>query len=183
MNHTLNATINTTINRVVKVFPRSWRDRSELISLNFFLKTFTKLNIPLVSWVRARIIELDEEGAVLRIPLTYRTKNHLKSIYFGVLMTGADVVAGVMTMYSIRQSGKNVSMVFRDCYGEFHKRADGHVHFTCMDRKAIEDAIEETISSKDRVNLPLTVNATVPEKHGNTVVASFRMTLSIKCHD
>jgi len=54
------------------------------------LRLFT-LRIPLLLFVGPRVLELDEEGCAIEIPLGLRTRNHLGSMYLGVLCAGADV--------------------------------------------------------------------------------------------
>ena len=69
---------------------------------------------------------------------------------------------------------------FKDLKCDFYKRSEGNVHFICNEGKAIESAVEQTIQSGERVNLPVSVIATVPDKFGNEPVAKFTITLSMK---
>ena len=60
------------------------------------------------------------------------------------------------------------------------KRAEGDIHYICSEGKAISAAVEEAIRTGERVNLPVPVIATVPDKFGGEPVAEFIITLSMK---
>ena len=55
----------------------------------------------------------------------------------------------------------------------------GNVEFSCDMGPQIKEMIEESISTSDRVNLPVTVNATVPSI-SDEIIAKFILTLSVK---
>ncbi len=116
----------------------------------------------------------------MRIPLNRKTRNHLGSVYFGALAVGADVTGAWIAFDYLARTKKNVSIVFKDLKAEFLKRADGHVHFTCLDGPAVLAAFKQTIEDGQRKNIPLTVTATVPSKYGDEPVATFVMTLSMR---
>ena len=46
------------------------------------------------------------------MPLRRRTKNHLGSMYFGVLAVGADITGGFLAMEPIQESGRNITLNF-----------------------------------------------------------------------
>jgi len=151
-----------------------------MIGPNLYLALFGLFKVPLIGWVGARVLVLDERRCVIRIPLKRRTKNHLGSLYFGVLAVGADVAGGLMAADRIRRSGQPVNLVFKDFKAEFHKRAEGATHFTCEDGEAIAEMIAETLRTGERVNRTVRVVATVPDKLGDEPVATFELTLSLK---
>lgn len=145
-----------------------------------FLRVFSFFKIPLLFYIAPILEELNDEKCVVRIPLRRRTKNHLNVMYFGVLAAGADCAGGFMAMKLIRKEGGKISLLFKDFKAEFLKRAEGDVFFTCRDGAAIREAVAETLSSGERVNLPVHVTATVPSKLGEEPVAQFELTLTLK---
>jgi acyl-coenzyme A thioesterase PaaI-like protein len=56
---------------------------------------FGLVKIPMIAYCRPKIITWNEETVVIRIRRSRRTNNHLKSMYFGALMVGADLAAGM----------------------------------------------------------------------------------------
>lgn len=145
-------------------------------SLRFF--GFTK--IPMLYYCRPTVLELNDERVVMKIPLTRRTRNHLGSMYFGALCVGADAAGGLIAMNGVRKSKKNISLVFKDMSVRFLKRAEGDVVFTCTQGRAIGALVRAAVESAERVEMPVEVVATVPDKLGDEPVAQFTLTLSLK---
>lgn len=93
------------------------------------LRAFGALKIPLVFFCSPRIVEITDDVVEVMIPLTYRTKNHLGSMYFGALAVGADVSGGLLAMNRIVAKGNLVNLIFKDFRAEFLKRPEADVHF------------------------------------------------------
>lgn len=152
---------------------------SPLQKANLKLTFFGIWKIPLLFFCRPKIIEYSPERTVVKIPLRRRTKNHLNSMYFGALAVGADVTGAFIAFDKIASLKKNVSLVFKDFNAEFMVRPMGDVHFICEDGKKVLEMIEETLTTKERVNFPLTITAKAPSINED-VVAKFTLTLSLK---
>lgn len=147
-------------------------------NLNFFLVGLFKIRM--IGFVRARLVEYTDQKTVIRIPLNRRTRNHLGSMYFGALATGADVTGAWIAFDYLARTKKRVSIVFKDISAEFHKRADGDVYFTCLDGPEVLQAFNDTIADGERKNIVLKVVATVPSNYQDEPVATFKMTLSMR---
>ena len=151
---------------------------------NLLLRAFALSRIPLIAYVRPKVVHVDEERVVVRVPLRRRNQNHHGSMYFGALAIGADLAAGLVAMRTIEErrkgSGHRVSFVFKDAQGEFLRRPDGDVHFTCAENRAVRDLVDRTIATGERQELTVPVVCTVPSKTGDEPVARFRMTISVK---
>lgn len=143
------------------------------------LRAFAFWRIPLIHFIRPVVEEMDANVCRIRVPLSRRTKNHLGSMYFGVLSTGADCAGGLLAMQLIRQSKKNVSLVFKDFKAHFLKRAEGDVVFLCQDGPAIRSLVERTLSSSERQEAVVKVTATVPSI-SQELIAEFELTLSLR---
>lgn len=143
------------------------------------LRWFGLTKIPLLFYVGISVTELSPERMVVRIPLRRRTKNHLGSMYFGVLCAGADCAAGAFAMHLIKQQPRHISLVFKDFSAEFLKRAEGDVNFSCDQGKEIAELVALAAASDERVERQLDVVATVPSL-SDEVVARFKLTLSLK---
>lgn len=130
-------------------------------------------------YVRPSVMEISNERVVVRIPLMRRTRNHLGSMYFGALSVGADCCVGALAMHLIKQHPENISLIFRNFSAEFHRRAEGDVHFCCTQGKEISNIVAQAATSDQRVELMVDVIATVPEQ-GEDPVAAFKLTLSMK---
>ncbi|NDE14843.1 DUF4442 domain-containing protein [bacterium] len=145
-----------------------------------FIRIFGIFKVPLIWYVRPRVLELNGQRVVVKIPLRWLTKNHLNSMYFGALAIGADIAGGMLAIMMLRHLKVDVSFVFADIKGEFLKRPEADVHFTCNDGPAIRDLVQRTIQSGERQSMPVNIVATCPSKLGEEPVARFVLTLSLK---
>ena len=57
-------------------------------------------------------------------------------------------------------------LIFKDFQAKFLKRPEGRTLFTCKDGAAIIAAVKRAEESMERVDLPVSIVATVPEKSG-----------------
>jgi len=138
------------------------------------------LRIPVLLFIGPRVLELDDEGAAVMVPLGWRTKNHVGSMYVGVMAAAADLASGMNAFSLIRSRYRRVVPVFKFANMEFLKRADGDTVFRTRDGRKIAAAMEEAERTGERVTLPVEVTATVPKRYGEEAVARFVMGLSVK---
>ena len=95
------------------------------------IRLFGISKVPLIWYCRPKVIKHTQKEIEVKIPLKYRTKNHLGSMYFGVLAVGADITGGFLAMDSIIKSSRKVALIFKDFKADFLKRPEGDVHFFC----------------------------------------------------
>ncbi len=144
------------------------------------LRAWAWRHIRLLAWIRPTVIAMDGERCVLRVPLTARTRNHLGSMYFGVLCSGADAAAALLGFRLLRDRGGRISVIFKDVRAEFLRRAEGDVHFSCDQGAEVRELLDRAEQSGERENLPVRVVATVPSISGDIAVARFELTLSVR---
>ena len=158
---------------LTNLIPQSLKD-------TIYVRLFGFLKVPLIFYVAPKVITMNDDVCEIKIPLNRRTKNHLKSMYFGVLCTGADIAGGLIAMNEIEKSKQNIALSFKDFHADFLKRAHGDVHFKCVQGKEIKSFVDEVIKSKERMNFNVMIEATVPSLPEDGVVAKFSLTLSLK---
>ena len=159
--------------KVLDIMPESLRDTA-------MLRLFGLSKVPLLFWIRPRVVVMNDEICTISIPLNRRTKNHLNSMYFGVLACGADAAGGLMAMKLIKNSGQEVALAFKEFEAKFLKRAEGETHFTCRQGKEISEFVDMVLTSDERHHMPVTVIATCPKQLGDEPVAEFTLQLSLK---
>ena len=143
------------------------------------LRLFGITHIPLIFFCRPRVTKITENSLEVKIKLNRRTRNHLNSMYFGVLSVGADVTGGFLAMKYIRASKSNISLIFKDFHADFIKRAEGDVHFLCDEGTAIRTLVDKSEKTGERESMPVHISAWVPSISPDPV-ANFILTLSIK---
>lgn len=142
---------------------------------------FGLTKVPMLFWLRPVVLDLNERRCEIKIPLTRRSKNHLRSMYFGALAAGADCAGGLMAMAMIQRSGKRIDLSFKDFKANFLKRAEADTHFICEQGPEIAKLIESVLASGERENLTVLVQAFCPKAPGDAgPVAEFELTLSLK---
>lgn len=151
-----------------------------LIKETFWLWVFGMFKIPLLFFLKPTVELLTDERAVVRIPLNWRSKNHLNSMYFGVLAAGADCAGGIIAMRIIHKSKLPISLVFKSFRAEFHQRPTGDVNFVCEEGKAIAQLVQEAAQSGERQNRIVKVVAICPKVNLSEPVATFELELSLK---
>jgi len=137
-------------------------------------------NVFLLWFVKPIVIHVSEERCEVRVPLNWRTKNHLKSMYFGALCIGADVAGGLIAFHLMRKRKLRFAFVFKEIRAEFLKRPEEDVHFTCEDGAVVQALVARAEASGEREETTVHVVARVPKKLGDEPVARFEMTLSVK---
>ena len=152
---------------------------SRKVKTNRLIRQFGIFKVPMIWYCRPRVIEHTDEKIEIKIALRRRTKNHLGSMYFGVLAVGADITGGFLAMDPIQESGRNITLIFKDFKADFLKRPEGDVHFLCQDGLAVRDLVQKASGSEERHNYKLKIEAIVPSL-STDVVARFELTLSLK---
>jgi acyl-coenzyme A thioesterase PaaI-like protein len=144
------------------------------------LRAWAFLKIPLIHFTRPSIIAMGKDRTEIKIPLNRKTRNHLKSMYFGSLAVGADLCVGLVAMREIEKSGEKISLVFKDFKADYKKRALGDVHFICEEGAKARALVEKAAVSKERQNASINGYAVVPSVDPNERVMEFALTLSLK---
>lgn len=139
-------------------------------------------HIPMVVWLSPRLLERSAQRCVVKIPFTWRSRNHLGSMYFGALCVGADLAGALLAMDFIQPHGHQetspVSLVFKDMRAAFVRRAEQHTLFVCEDGPRIRACIDQAHASAQRQSVVVMVGAY--EEYSQAKVAEFELTLSMK---
>jgi acyl-coenzyme A thioesterase PaaI-like protein len=154
-----------------------WKGR---LKANLGLKAFGFFKVPMIFWTGVSITELTDERCVVTIPLKRRNRNHLKSMYFGVLAVGADCAGGLLAFHWIRKIDPRVSLVFKDFRANFLRRPEGDVTFTSEDGARMRALVEKAAATGQRHHDTVTVIARCPDRSGDEPVAEFELTISLK---
>jgi acyl-coenzyme A thioesterase PaaI-like protein len=153
----------------------------KMLKATWAIRLYALTRIPLIALVRPRIIQADAETCVIRVPLTWLVKNHLRTMYFGALCIGADMAGGLIVMNLIRRRRSRVSFLFKDFQADFLKRVEGPCIFTCHDGRKLAALLDRAEASGEREEDTVEVIATVPDKLPDSEPAAvFRLTISMK---
>ncbi|PID81091.1 DUF4442 domain-containing protein [bacterium DOLJORAL78_65_58] len=152
----------------------------KMLKTTWAIRLYALTRIPLIALVRPRVVQADTQTCVIRIPLTWLVKNHLRTMYFGALCIGADMAGGLIVMNLIRRRRSRVAFLFKDFRAQFLKRVEGPCVFTCHDGRKLAALLDRAEASGEREEDTVTVTATVPDKLGDEPAAVFTLTISMK---
>lgn len=153
---------------------------SSLLKFKFFLWHFSHFKVAMIGYVRPKLITLNEQTIVIRIPLHRRTKNHLNSMYFGALAVGADLAGGFHGLYLADLASCKVSLAFKSFQAQFLRRPEDDVYFVCDAGEQVKAMLDETQRTRERVNKPIPIKAYTNYPAQPEEVAHFILELSIK---
>jgi acyl-coenzyme A thioesterase PaaI-like protein len=148
-----------------------------LRKMRWMLLLLGLFKIPMVGFVRPKLLLVDDTTVKVRIRLRRKTRNHLQSMYFGALAVGADIAGGIHAFYFAELSGSKVSFAFKGMHAEFIHRAESDVIFVNNEGELVRNAILKSKSTGERVNESINVSA---YNLKNEVVAKFQMIVSVK---
>ena len=149
---------------------------SDNLKATLLLRAFGVAKVPLLFLCSPKVIKINDQSCAIEMPYRKIIKNHLGSVYFGALAIGADACVGLLSIDKIHKSGKKVNLIFKSFHAEFLKRAEGPVVFQCDHGPLIQEMIDETLQSGERVNQVIPAYALVHEEP----VAQFELELSLK---
>jgi len=113
--------------------------------LKFTLFLFLKLP---AAWVcGVRLLETDGTHAVVTVPYKWLSQNPFSSIYFACQAMAAEMSTGILAMGHSFQLTPKVSMLVTNVNGQFLKKANSKVFFTCKDGKEILQTIQEAVAT------------------------------------
>jgi|SRR6185437_15103742 len=141
---------------------------------------FLRQNVPMIDYSQLSIEHLDRKKCIIKMPFIPQNKNHVNSMYFGSILIGTEVSAGILAFYHLKQDKQNSTVVFKDVAGNFLRRSEADTYFICNDSKAIADAIKEAAITKERVNVTVNVIGVTDLNKLDEKVSDFKITVSVK---
>ncbi|MBM66810.1 MAG: DUF4442 domain-containing protein [Myxococcales bacterium] len=144
------------------------------------MKAFGLFGVPMLGWIKPEVVELNDHSCRLRIRFRRRTRNHVGSMYFGVLCAGADLASGLLAVRHAAKINEEVSLIFKDVRGDFRQKVMGHCFFECQDGEAIAAAVKQADETGERINVPTQILVWPEDGSPEEPAAVFELTLSLK---
>ena len=136
--------------------------------------------LPMMRYVRPKLVELTQERAVVRIDVSRRSKNAYQSLFLGALAAGGDCVAGLFPMKFMFETGHRTIPIVKSASSEYYKRVNTYAHFTCTQGKAWYELCNEVVASGERRDITVNIIVTAPEEFGDEPVARITQIMSVK---
>lgn len=152
----------------------------ELKKANRMLWLFGVFKIPLIGFVRPKIVSITTSEIVVRIKLNRFTRNHLHSMYFGALAIGADISGAFQAFMIAEQRQLRMSIAFKNFKASFLMRPEGDVYFISQEGEHIQTMMEKAIATGERINEMVNIKAVTGYPDNVQEVATFELGLSVK---
>src|SRR5438067_13641570 len=105
----------------------------------------------LLFFVKPTVLEVTEQRCEVVIPLNWRTKNHLKSMYFGALCIGADVAGGLICFPLMSGMQEKLFLALKSVRAEFLERPVADAHYSSEAGGAVQRCARRAIARRARV--------------------------------
>lgn len=120
------------------------------------LNAFTFFKLPSAFWSGVRVQSISAQTCQVRVKYGWFNQNPFKSMYFAVQAMAAEFTTGVLVMFHIKESGKNISMLVAQNKAVFTKKATGKIIFSCNQGILISDVIKKAIETDEGQTIWLT---------------------------
>lgn len=147
------------------------------IQNSFLFNLFLLKELPLAWMAGCRLKKIEPNSCAIAMPFGWRNQNPFRSIYFAAQSMSAEMSTGMLAVLAIENSNESIAMLVSNVEGEFTKKADKAITFTCNDGQKMFDAIAETCQTGKPVLVPMTTQGVMED---GTVVSNWTFTWSVK---
>ena len=137
-------------------------------------------SIPMMGYVRPRLIEHSPEKVVVRINRSRRTKNAYNSLFLGALAVGGDIAAGFFPMKFMFETGHRTIPIMKSASAEYYKRVGTYAHFTCTQGVELYELCRKVVDTGERLEATIVIIVTAPAEFGDEPVAKITQVVSLK---
>ena len=118
---------------------------------SFLINLWCFINIRLISFVGVKIVKTDDTGAIVRLKVNRRTKNHLNSMYMGSQVIGAEIGPIFYAIKYCELNDLKINSEYCSVAAEFYKKTRSkYVYFYFKDTKLIKEALIKADESSER---------------------------------
>lgn len=124
-----------------------------------------------------RLIHLDENRSVSKVPFRWLNKNPFDSMYFAVQSMAAELSTAAPVILALKGIDVNVALIITELKVDFVKKARSKVIFTCRDYRAINTAVTGLKQPGDTATVTV---KSIGRDMDDDEVATFNFTWSFK---
>ncbi len=155
-----------------------FQEYQQLITNPYKFRFFLFKRLPAALFSGLRVQSFDAKQAVISVKYKWFTQNPFRSMYFAVQAMAAEMSTGLLALGQVYKHKDGVSTLVVGLEAKFHKRGLDTIAFTCNDGEAIENIIEETITSGEPRSMKCYAIGT---NLAGEMVSEFWITWSFKC--
>lgn len=141
------------------------------------MNVFLWRKLPAAYWAGVRLVSVNEQKAVTKIPYKRMSQNPFGSIYFACLGMAAELSTGILALAAIQGAKPSISMLVSKVESSFTKKASEITYFTCEEGDKVFAAVEKAKKGGEAVSVTL---ESIGRLGDGTEVARFHITWSFK---
>ncbi len=132
--------------------------------------------LPSVGFWGIKVVDIDDNKCIIRLPFSWFTQNPFNSIYFAALNGAAELSTGLLCQYLLSDLG-SFSMLVTGFKAEFYKKSTTPIFFTCDQGAELKYVLQNLKSKGDTTTLVM-----ISEGHNvdGQKVAQMEITWSFK---
>jgi hypothetical protein len=143
------------------------------------INTFMAFRLPAAFLCGVRAQSLSDSACVAAVRHRWINQNPFGSMYFAVQAMAAELTTGALLLSEIRKLKVPVSMLVAKSEAVYHKKAVGHIRFTCSEGEKVRVAVRDAIRDPEGATVALASTGT--NEAGETVSEmTFTWTLRMK---
>jgi len=105
--------------------------------------------LPLAAFAGLRVVRLDEQACVVRLPGGWRTQNPFRSTYFAAQAMAAEMSTGAPALVLLREAPASIAMLVVGLRASYTKKLVGTGTFTFEGVPALRAAIARSAESSE----------------------------------
>ena len=162
-------------NNIPNIHPEGRAQMKQLTSRLLF-NIYLLRNLPAAWFIGCRVIEINDNKCVIKLPFSWFSQNPFRSIYFAAQCAAAELSTGLPTAVAI--TGKaSTAMLLVGIETKFYKKADSTSYFICEEAKLAQEAVNEAILSGEAKQFTLN---SVGYNEANEVISETKVSWSVK---
>ncbi len=110
-----------------------------------------------------RLKHLNDTSCTVALPLSWRSQNPFRSLYFAAQCAAAALSTGLPAWQAVRRQTEPISMLVTHVEASFLKKADRTLHFTCREVQDIEQAVQRAAAGAEAQVVRILSVGTLPD--------------------
>jgi hypothetical protein len=154
-------------------------NKKQMMPTPFKLNVYMFFKLPSAFWCGVRTKTISPLLCQTSVKHRWFNQNPFNSMYFAVQAMAAEFTTGVLVMFQVKESGKNISMLVANNKATFTKKATGKITFKCNQGNLIKDIIQKAIATNEGQTIWLTSIGT-DEKGDQVSEMQFEWSVKVK---
>ena len=110
------------------------------------MRLFLLWKLPAAWFIGLRLVQVSENQCVIALPISWRSQNPFRSIYFAAQCAAGEMSTGLLALIHL-DGQPPVSMLVTEVNSSYSKKAAGRTHFTCNEGQKMAETIRRAVET------------------------------------